>query len=263
MANLSAIVPTFRRPEFLRRALASIANQTSLPCEVIVVDDDPSSLTATQALAESSGLDNVRTARNHRTPGASGARNSGMDIARGEFLAFLDDDDEWQPRFVAQAAACCREHALDLLCVDVINCLPDGAERPGKTAPEGLQAEAFLTRNPGFLGSNVLIRRSCLIEVGGFDESLPSMNDIDLGWRLSQCQQLRYRPLHERLVRHHLHTGSRLSTPRSEAKRQGVRRFFELHAPHMTAAQRLTYRAKVLRLWGVDEYGQVVSEGKP
>ena len=262
MYPLTAIVPTYRRPALLGRALASIAAQSARPAEVIVVEDDPSEIGTTRRVVACSGMQNIRVVANRRASGASGARNSGADLARGDLLAFLDDDDEWLPGFVASAAGRCTEHELDLVCTDVVKRYEDGSERPGKSAPDRLVPGAFLTRNPGMGGSNFVIRRSRFRQVGGFDQWLPTLNDMDLGLRLSLIGHLRYAPLHDRLVRQHIHRGPRLSTPRTPAKCEGVRRFYELHAHRMTASQRLAFRANVMRLWGIDEKGQLVAEVK-
>ena len=254
--ELCAVVPTCRRPALLRRALASIAGQEIAPAEVIVVDDSGSDLETTRAIAAAADLPRVRVVANPRTRGVSGARNAGAALARGPLLAFLDDDDEWLPSFVAEALACLRRDRLDLVCAGFVNRLPDGRERPGKRAPRSLQTRAFLVRNGGLRGSNLLIRRELFAAVGGFDESLPALNDNDLGVRLSLEPGLRYGAVDRPLVRYHVHGGARLSTPRSPARSAGVRRFYELHAQRMGASGRRAFRAHVLRIWGVDEHGR-------
>ena len=176
-------------------------------------------------------------------------------------LAFLDDDDEWLPAYLETALSIFDEGAVDVVCVDFLRCDPRGVERAGKAAPERLSSDAFLTRNPGLVGSNILIRRGLYREVGGFDETLPSHNDVDLGLRLSLRPGIDYRPLHRSLVRLHEDSERRLSTPRSAAKCHGVRRFYELHGHRMNDAQRAEFRARVIGLWGCDERGRVVQDG--
>ena len=177
-------------------------------------------------------------------------------LACARLLAFLDDDDEWLPAYLATAVRRLVAEHLDVLCTDLQYRSDDGADRPGKTAPEALGVEAFLTRNPGLIGSNLIVRRAAYAALGGFDESLLAAEDMDFGIRLSLHPGLRYAPLHERLVRHHQHGGPRLCTPRGEAMRAGIRRFFALHGPRMSAAQRAEFRRAVCRLWGFDELGQ-------
>jgi GT2 family glycosyltransferase len=253
--SLCAVVPTCRRPALLRRALASIAGQEIGPAEVIVVDDCGADFETTRRIVAAARLPRVRVVMNPRTRGASGARNSGAALARGPLLAFLDDDDEWLPSFLTEALARLSRDRLDLVCTGFVNRRPDGSERPGKRAPERMQTADFLVRNGGLRGSNFLIRRDLFTALGGFDESLPALNDNDLGVRLSLHPGLRYGAVARPLVRYHVHGGARLSTPGSPARSAGVRRFYELHAQRMGESGRRAYRAHVLRTWGVDEHG--------
>lgn len=253
LAAVSVVIPTCDRPALLARALASVRAQTRPPAEIIVVDDgsDPTARPRLDA-------GDVRLLANRRARGASGARNWGAAHARGPLLAFLDDDDEWLPEYLATATARIAAERLDVLCTDLLyRCDEDGSERPGKAAVAALDAPAFLVRNPGLIGSNLIIRAATYAAVGGFDESLPTSEDMDLGIRLSlQRPRLRYAPLRERLVAHHQHHRPRLCTRRGEAMRAGIRRFFALHGARMDAAQRAEFRANILRLWGIDELGR-------
>jgi GT2 family glycosyltransferase len=259
MLRVTAIVPTHLRPVLLERALRSIAAQRAIPAEVIVVDDAGGSQTTAGVRAvQNSGLNNVFVVTNSHAKGVSGARNTGAQLATGELLAFLDDDDEWLPSYLLEALARFEEQGLDLVCTDLQYRFDDGSERPGKRAPERLAPEFFLVRNPGLGGSNLIIRRSLYREIGGFDESLLTFEDMDLGFRLSRRGGVRYEPLPQPLVRCYQHSGPRLCTPKAEAMRTGVRRFYELYAPCMTEAQRGAFRVSVRYFWEVDEQGRIL-----
>jgi glycosyltransferase involved in cell wall biosynthesis len=260
MLRVTAIVPTYLRPVLLARALRSIAAQQVIPAEVIVVDDaHGSQATAIGRAVENSGLNSVLVVTNSRAKGVSGARNTGVELATEELLAFLDDDDEWLPAYLFEVLARFEEQGLDLVCTDLQYRFDDGSERPGNRAPDRLVAEFFLARNPGLIGSNFIIRRSLYREIGGCDESLLTFEDMDLGFRLSRRGEVRYEPLRQRLVRHYQHSGPRLCTPKAEAMRTGVRRFYELYAPRMTEAQRGAFRASVRYFWEVDEQGRILN----
>jgi len=239
MPRVTAIVPTCHRPVLLERALRSIAAQTVIPAEIIVVEDtDESRGAAARRAVNNYGLDKVIVVGNSRAKGVSGARNTGAELGTGELLAFLDDDDEWLPDYLSNALARFNSRQLDMVCADLVYHFDDGTERPGKNAPDRLAPDLFLTRNPGLIGSNLIIRRSVYRKIGGFDEGLPSSEDMDFGIRVSLVGGVRYEPLRQRLVRHYQHSGPRLSLPEGEAMRAGVRRFYELHGHRMTAAQR-------------------------
>lgn len=253
MQPVSVVIPTCGRRVLLQRALASVGAQTLPPIEIIVVDDAAASVAALDPDAVAAA---VRVIASTHAKGPSGARNAGAAAARGVLLAFLDDDDEWLPDYLAVALARVEDERLDALCTDLLYRYDDGAERAGKRAPDGLAADAFLTRNPGLIGSNLIIRRTTYAALGGFDESLRTSEDMDFGLRLSLLPGVRYAPLHQPLVRHYQHTQHRLCMRRGDAMRAGIRRFYELHGPRMSEAQRDEYRRAVRRLWGVDEYGR-------
>jgi glycosyltransferase involved in cell wall biosynthesis len=92
---VSVVIPTLDRPSLLLRAINSVLRQTHQEVEVIVVVDRPDhdTLSAVQSLNDS----RVRLVLNSYAPTAGGARNAGVDHAKGEWIAFLDDDDEWLP----------------------------------------------------------------------------------------------------------------------------------------------------------------------
>ena len=241
------------------RALKSIAAQSLPPREIIVVDDSGEGAGHTAACAlEESGCRGFRLISHSHAKGVSGARNTGAEEATGEFLAFLDDDDEWLPSYLREAARLFESAELDVVCTDLLCRFNDGMDRVGKAAPESLAAERFLVVNPGLIGSNLIVRRSLFLAIGGFDETLPAAEDVDLGLRLSLRGAINYRPLPQRLVRHYQHSGTRLSATGSEAIRGGIRRFYELHGHRMTPAQREEFRRNTRFFWGIDENGGTV-----
>jgi glycosyltransferase involved in cell wall biosynthesis len=257
MPRVTAIVPTYQRPILLERALRSIAAQKVAPVEVIVVDDANGSHTdVTRQVVEKCGLGSTLAIANSHSRGASGARNAGAELSTGELLAFLDDDDEWLPSYLFEALARFDSQGLDMVCADLVYRFDDGIERPGKNAPDRLTPELFLTKNPGLIGSNLIIQRSLYREIGGFDESLLTLEDMDFGLRLSLRGEVRYEPLPGRLVRHYQHTGPRLCTPKADAMSAGVRRFYDLHAHRMAEVQREEFRDSVRLLWRIDERGR-------
>jgi glycosyltransferase involved in cell wall biosynthesis len=108
MSLVSVVIPTRHRPKLVLRAIHSVLNQTHKEIELIVVIDGPDSatVTAVQALKDS----RLQFVVNPRSLTAAGARNVGADRATGDWVAFLDDDDEWLPnkleRQMAFASGC-------------------------------------------------------------------------------------------------------------------------------------------------------------
>jgi glycosyltransferase involved in cell wall biosynthesis len=95
MPLVSVVIPTLRRPQLLVRALRSALDQTHSPIEVIVVVDGPDEDTV--AVLGSISDARLQVIVNPRSLTAAGARNIGAATARGDWIAFLDDDDEWLP----------------------------------------------------------------------------------------------------------------------------------------------------------------------
>ena len=100
---VSVIIPTLNRPALLKRALESVVRQTWRELEVIVVVDGPDPDTV--AFLEASGDPRLHIIQNPRSLTAAGARNAGIELAKGEWIAFLDDDDEWMPEKLAKQLA--------------------------------------------------------------------------------------------------------------------------------------------------------------
>jgi glycosyltransferase involved in cell wall biosynthesis len=94
MSKVSVIIPTFKRPESLQRAIRSVLLQTHSDFELLIIDDDPKGSDAID-VAKSFGDSRILCLKNSRSKGGNGARNTGMLKASGPYISFLDDDDEY------------------------------------------------------------------------------------------------------------------------------------------------------------------------
>lgn len=116
VAPVSAIVPTYRDGDALRRALNSIENQTLRPSQIIVVDDASSDGNAERVCA-ASRLEDIQLIALEKNVGPGGARNAGIAASREQFVAFLDADDEWHPeKLERQMTVMLRSGAPSLSC---------------------------------------------------------------------------------------------------------------------------------------------------
>ena len=97
--DVSVIIPTYKRePEVLLKAISTVEQQTYPVSEIIVVDDNPFDLSELSAKIEATVSKRaVYIKQPLENAGANAARNLGIQNAHGEFIAFLDDDDEWLP----------------------------------------------------------------------------------------------------------------------------------------------------------------------
>lgn len=244
--RIAVIIPTCDRPHLLQRALASVAGQTRKPDEVIVVNDGSAEITSPSGVSGLSLVENVSYS------GASAARNTGASASNADVLAFLDDDDTWDPTYLKTCERILQTRGSNLVLSAFNKVGMNGTRAPEKVPPSRLLASDWLVRNQGLRGSNLFIAHSLFDAVGGFDETLPAMNDMDLAIRLAELPALRYARQHVPLVNFHVHRGQRLSTPGSDPNRTGVLAFLKKHGPRMTEVQRSAFRERVYELWGWD-----------
>ena len=94
--TLTTIIPTYNRAALVKRAIQSVLNQTFQDFEIIVVDD--SSVDNTEEVVKGFRDDRIRYIRHPNNKGLPAGRNTGIKVASGEYIAFLDDDDEWKKR---------------------------------------------------------------------------------------------------------------------------------------------------------------------
>jgi glycosyltransferase involved in cell wall biosynthesis len=207
MPLVSVIIPTLNRPDFLRAALQSVLAQTVGDLEVLVVDDG-SAIDPRPVLA---ALDDgrIRYFRHDANRGEAAARNTGIRNARGAYVAFLDDDDEWLPDKL--------HLQLDLFgrSPDAVACVygghvalrgRDGRElaREIPTRRGDLSGE-LRERNVIGPPSTVMVTRRCLERVGLFDESIAYGVDYDMWIRIARDHH--FEVVSEVIVRYTVHPG--------------------------------------------------------
>jgi glycosyltransferase involved in cell wall biosynthesis len=179
--DISVVVCTRDRPETLPRALSSIWRQTRRGFEVIVVDDgsQPPVRFASELPAP------LRVVRLERLgPGA--ARAAGLDAARGRYIAYCDDDDEWMPDHLADLAAVLDERAeVALVYADSIFVRPHESARVRYSE----EHDALNLRDANYIfASDVMHRADAARAAGGFDPTLPAFEDWDLWLRMGLGQ---------------------------------------------------------------------------
>jgi glycosyltransferase involved in cell wall biosynthesis len=185
VAQVSVVIPTRDRPRQVRLAVEAAAGQEDVDVEVLVVDDG-SQPAAWEEVALLEGGP-VRVFRHETSRGVSAARNTAIAHATAPWLAFLDDDDLWAPRKLAeQLATATRAQAgfvhTGIVVVDerlrVVGEYPPPAPRD----LHGAMAEMNAIGTP----SSVMVRSDLVREVGGFDERLSVLADWDLWLQMIQ-----------------------------------------------------------------------------
>lgn len=188
MSTVSVVIPNYNYGRFLRDALESALGQTHRPHEVIVVDDG-STDESFEVLREYGGRVIVIRQKNQ---GVGSARNRGAEAATGEFLAFLDADDYWEPsKLEKQLAAFRQDPEIGLVHCGFRNV--DAAGDPMDTCldgGEGWVAEKLLKFEPAIAapGGTTMIRRSDFWDAGGYDTDpdLHPSEDWELSYRIAK-----------------------------------------------------------------------------
>lgn len=192
--EISVVIPTFDRWPLLERTLRGALEQRDVDHEVIVVDGGPSDETERGAAAL--GDPRARVLRPHPDRGVSWARNVGIEAARGDWIAFLDDDDLWSPDKLARQRQAAQPTGAGFvygsaLVVDE-RLAPIGYE--AAPAPEELLRRLGSHNAVPGSASMVLVRTSVVREVGGFDETLDHYADWDYWLRLAAATELAAAP---------------------------------------------------------------------
>jgi len=182
MPGVSVIIRSHNRRDTLPSAIQSVLKQTYKDFEIIVVDD--ASTDGSREFLSTFDDDKVHCIQHGENLGPAAALNSGIEASRGEFIAFLDDDDEYVPDKI--------ERQLEILdsSPPEIGLVYTGirlVNKAGKIVGQRLPSRSFWLglSHSDFIGPTPLVRRECFEKVGLFDENLPYFEDRDMWLRVS------------------------------------------------------------------------------
>lgn len=185
---VSVILPTYQREKLLAEAIQSVLSQSYKDWELWVIDDGSTDQTAelVRCFREKDG----RIRYFHQSnSGPASARNKGMELSQGEFIAFLDSDDLWLPVKLQKQMEIFHGKPE----IGFVYCgghfLNENGSIDEKTTkrlrPKRLyDAESILFDHVNFVTPGVMLRRNCLEKSGGFDESLQFFEDVDMWFRI-------------------------------------------------------------------------------
>jgi glycosyltransferase involved in cell wall biosynthesis len=223
MPLVSIVIPSFNCSLYICETIDSILAQQGVDAlEVIVVDDGSTDDTVAQARSYGAPVRVLQQAN----AGVSAARNHGIRVARGDFIALVDHDDYWFPTKLANQLAAFAQHPE----VDVVFSnfrrwhadAPEGGFQPPQVFADGARAQGTDPQCSGWiyhlmlldiwvLTSTALARTRVFEKVGLLDETLPYSEDWDFWLRVSrQCQFLKLREV-STLYRQHARQGSRMT----------------------------------------------------
>ncbi|MCC6574760.1 MAG: glycosyltransferase family 2 protein [Planctomycetes bacterium] len=183
--KVSAIIPTFRRPQLIARSLESVLAQTHRPLELIVIDDGsgddtPRVLETFATRAKAANVDFKFFTVPNGGPGL--ARNVGMQQATGDLFAFLDDDDAWMPdKLATQVAALAAKPAAGVSFTQYVHAGSDVAKPSAESLRDGWCFKSLCEGNTRAHLQTLMVRREVTQRCGGF---LPLYNFEDAEFAL-------------------------------------------------------------------------------
>jgi glycosyltransferase involved in cell wall biosynthesis len=187
MPRVSVIIPTYNRASVVSEAIQSVLEQTFTDYETIVVDDGSTDNTRELVRKLDNGSGNIRYIY-QTNRGVSAARNHGISLAKGDYVAFLDSDDKWLPEKLhiqVQALDKNPEYGMAYSYFLRVSNSGDVIKESGKarTRLSGwIYPEILFIKGTAIQTSTVIVRTCVLREIGGFDEKMRICEDLDL-WR--------------------------------------------------------------------------------
>jgi glycosyltransferase involved in cell wall biosynthesis len=212
MPIFSVVIPTHNRVHLIERAISSVLAQTCTDFELIVVDDGSSDDTKT--VVERTGDPRIRYVY-QQNAGAAAARNHGARLATGEYLTFLDSDDEALPSWLERLGRGFLEEKTEIVCcgLEKVGHGPEVEQRGGVLLPRDMGPMFDHAVGRFTNGGVYAMRRWIFDQVGGFVDELRSGQHTELAMRmvpLAGREGWRIHNIMEPLVRVHVHGGPRI-----------------------------------------------------
>lgn len=205
---VSVVIPTHNRADLLPRAIKSVQEQTYKDLEIVVVSDGSTDNTKEVVEALAAEDSRIRFVEYHPGRGGNIARNTGIEEAKGEYVAFLDDDDEFFPtKLEKQVAIMESDPEIGLVYTGVkILYINEKVTYASKARNCGDLSREILLDNYIGTTSTVMLRKSVIAKSGMFDVQLKALQDFDLWIRV--CQHCKVGVVPEELINYYNYTNS-------------------------------------------------------
>jgi glycosyltransferase involved in cell wall biosynthesis len=192
---VSVIIPTFRRPSNLRRAINSAIKQTYKNIEIIIVDDnDPNSKSRKETsdlINEFSGHSKIKYLKHTSNRNGAAARNTGIEYSHGSLIAFLDDDDEWEPGKIESQVTYLEKHDDYNACYCLSRkYLNNNIYYSTKYKKTGMLTTDLLSLKSEIYTPALMFEKTALVAIGGFDDSFSRHQDFELLAKYFRCYKI-------------------------------------------------------------------------
>lgn len=188
MPKVSVIIPTYNRSSLISAAIGSVLSQTYIDYELLVIDDG--STDATAEIVRGIQSDKLRYVYQENL-GRSAARNHGIRLAEGEYIAFLDSDDLFTPTKLAEQVRFLDNNADYGLVYSYAMTVDENGNHLQECYYEGnlsgyIYPQMLFLKNNVITTPTVMVRAQILAETGGFDETMDICEDLDLWCRIAR-----------------------------------------------------------------------------
>ncbi|MFQ9018216.1 MAG: glycosyltransferase family 2 protein [[Clostridium] symbiosum] len=227
MQGVSIIIPTYRRPDYLKRLLDSIEEQTYRNFEVIVIDDHSENQSVyKEVIGQYKNKFSLYYESNSQNMGAPYSRNRGIDLAKYDYIALVDDDDEWTKDKLEEQlksfsnskigisytwADAIGEQGMEIYCYR--------ANISGNAKKEILK-ECFIP------SSSVMVTKKAICAAGKFDEKFPACQDWDM-WTRIIFRGYEVAVVKQVLMIYHKHSGATIG--KSPRAKKGFQYYYKKH----------------------------------
>lgn len=181
--KVSVIIPTYNRADLISEAIESVLVQTYKDLEIIVIDDASTDTTQEILKNFSSKHNNILITRHETNQGISVTRNEGLALARGKYIAMLDSDDIWLDPTKLEQQVTFLDNYTDHLIVGTFMTVIDEKGVKGNEIKFETEDSAIRTKLLGtnqFMQSSLVFNKEAAQNAGGYDATLPTMEDHDL-----------------------------------------------------------------------------------
>lgn len=224
---VSVVIPVWNGERYLAEAIKSVLAQTHVDFELIVVDDGSTDQTATIAEDYARMDPRVRLVR-QPNQGVAAARNTGLEVARGEWVACLDHDDLMLPHRLERQVAFIDEHPRVKVFGSVCQYInAEGRARGGHTIGAPIRSRAELDRLLdtgrliGLTHPSVMMHRDTIRSLGGYDSAMQPAEDLDLWMRVAQAGHLVLQD-DAVLTKYRVHSGSVIGAQAAKGARASM-----------------------------------------
>lgn len=258
--KVSIIIPTYKRPFFLKKVIENLNNQTYKNLEIIIVDDNKKdSLEKKQTydevkkIIENYNHLKIKYISNLDNQGANYSRNIGIKNADGKFISFLDDDDEYINTRIEIMLKKIRNSDYDMICCSWKKILFKGNEikkisEKNISDDYNVLLDDILTNNIIGGASLILVKREVFETLGGFDINLVSCQDWDLFIRMVKSKY-KILKIKDKLVKYNMHLEERISTNREKVIKGhlSIKKKYQSDRKNMIFKNKILFELKIIK----------------